>query len=52
MGAWNVPFTITLDKLSCAIAAGNAAVIKPSEISPTCAQVLFNIIQELDTNAY
>jgi aldehyde dehydrogenase (NAD+) len=33
-GAWNVPFTVTLGPLINAIAAGNCALLKPSEMSP------------------
>ena len=34
IGAWNYPLHLTLGPLAGAIAAGNCAVIKPSEISP------------------
>ncbi|KAJ3590651.1 hypothetical protein NHX12_008600 [Muraenolepis orangiensis] len=33
MGAWNYPWAVTLQPLVGAIAAGNAVVIKPSEVS-------------------
>ena len=32
MSPWNYPFLLTLDPLVDAIAAGNTAVLKPSEI--------------------
>uniref|UniRef100_A0A8C2Z3J0 Aldehyde dehydrogenase 3 family, member A1 n=1 Tax=Cyclopterus lumpus TaxID=8103 RepID=A0A8C2Z3J0_CYCLU len=33
IGAWNYPWAVTLQPLVGAIAAGNAAVVKPSELS-------------------
>ncbi|KAG8122597.1 putative Aldehyde dehydrogenase protein [Naja naja] len=35
IGAWNYPFVLIMGPLLAAIAAGNAVVIKPSEISET-----------------
>jgi aldehyde dehydrogenase (NAD+) len=40
MGAWNFPLLLTLQPLVSALAAGNAAVIKPSEISGATAAIL------------
>lgn len=40
MGAWNYPLALTLDPLSGAIAAGNTAILKPSELTPKCAAIL------------
>lgn len=40
---WNYPFQLALAPMVAAIAAGNCAVIKPSEISPTVA----NLVQQL-----
>jgi aldehyde dehydrogenase (NAD+) len=40
IGAWNFPFQLTLAPLIAALAAGNAAVIKPSEVSPHSARLL------------
>lgn len=37
MGAWNYPVYLTLGPLIGAIAAGNAAILKPSEISSATA---------------
>ncbi|OJD12877.1 hypothetical protein AJ78_06592 [Emergomyces pasteurianus Ep9510] len=45
IGAFNVPFTLTLGPLIGAIAAGNTVVVKPSETSPNCAAVLQEIIE-------
>ena len=33
IGAWNEPYMLTLAPLVAAIAAGNTAVVKPSEVS-------------------
>ncbi|OJD21599.1 hypothetical protein ACJ73_07062 [Blastomyces percursus] len=44
IGAFNVPFSLTLGPLIGAIAAGNTVVVKPSETSPNCAAVLGEII--------
>ncbi|KKZ66245.1 aldehyde dehydrogenase (NAD(P)+) [[Emmonsia] crescens] len=45
IGAFNVPFGLTLGPLIGAIAAGNTVVVKPSETSPNCAAVLQEIIE-------
>lgn len=44
LGTWNVPFLTTLWPLSQVIAAGNCAIIKPSEISPHCSEVIHRLI--------
>ena len=40
IGSWNYPLHISLSPLHGAIAAGNCAVIKPSEISPHTAKAI------------
>ena len=40
IGAWNYPYQLTLVPLVGAIAAGNCAVVKPSELSPKSAELL------------
>jgi aldehyde dehydrogenase (NAD+) len=40
MGAWNYPLQLALIPFSAAIAAGNVAILKPSEISATCAKFM------------
>ncbi|XP_061755209.1 aldehyde dehydrogenase family 3 member A2b isoform X2 [Nerophis ophidion] len=40
IGAWNYPWAVTLQPLVGAIAAGNAAVIKPSEVSAHTSKVM------------
>ena len=44
MGAWNYQILLTLSPLIDAIAAGNHAIIKPSEIAPASAAVIKEII--------
>ncbi|XP_029026371.1 aldehyde dehydrogenase family 3 member A2-like isoform X1 [Betta splendens] len=53
IGAWNYPWAVTLQPLVGAIAAGNAAVIKPSEVSSHSSQVMENLLpQYLDKDLY
>lgn len=40
IGAWNYPWAVTVGPLVGAIAAGNAAVIKPSEVSSHTSKVM------------
>ncbi|MCF3939672.1 aldehyde dehydrogenase family protein [Gordonia tangerina] len=40
LGAWNFPILLTLHPLVSCLAAGNAAVVKPSEIAENTAQLL------------
>ncbi|XP_066551624.1 aldehyde dehydrogenase family 3 member A2 [Amia ocellicauda] len=40
IGAWNYPLAVTIQPLIGAIAAGNAAVVKPSEVSVHTARVM------------
>jgi aldehyde dehydrogenase (NAD+) len=53
IGAWNYPIMLCLSPLVAAIAAGNAAVIKPSEVSPTCAETIARLLPKyLDPEAF
>ncbi|XP_041670225.1 aldehyde dehydrogenase family 3 member A2-like isoform X2 [Cheilinus undulatus] len=53
IGAWNYPWAVTLQPLVGAIAAGNAAVIKPSEVSSHSAQVMEELLPKyLDKDLY
>ena len=53
MGAWNEPFMLTLAPLVAAIAGGNTAVLKPSEISEACSAVTAQLVPRyLDTEAF
>jgi len=44
---WNYPFQLLMAPLVGAIAAGNCAVLKPSELTPRTAEVLERFIREL-----
>jgi acyl-CoA reductase-like NAD-dependent aldehyde dehydrogenase len=46
IGPWNYPFQLILAPLVGAIAAGNCAVLKPSELAPATSRVLAKIIRE------
>lgn len=43
---WNYPFLLTFNPLVSAIAAGNCAIIKPSEVSSHSAGVIKEILEE------
>jgi len=44
IGAWNYPIMLCLSPLAAAIAGGNAAVIKPSELAPACADAIARLL--------
>uniref|UniRef100_A0A1I8G7N8 Aldehyde dehydrogenase n=1 Tax=Macrostomum lignano TaxID=282301 RepID=A0A1I8G7N8_9PLAT len=44
IGAWNYPFQLTLMPLAGAIAAGNCALVKPSEIASASAALLAELV--------
>lgn len=46
IGAWNYPLYLMVAPLVAAIAAGNCAVLKPSEISPHTARVFTEMLQD------
>lgn len=49
---WNYPVQLLLEPLAAAVAAGNAAVVKPSELAPATSAVLTRLIrQHLDNEA-
>src|SRR5262249_5569716 len=53
IGAWTFPFLLTLSPLIAAIAGGNAAVLKPSELSPASADALARLVPRyLDPEAF
>ncbi|MFA6252179.1 MAG: aldehyde dehydrogenase [Candidatus Paceibacterota bacterium] len=52
VGAWNYPFALTIMPLIGAIAAGNCAIIKPSEISAYSSHALSKIIKETFEESY
>ncbi|MFE5481116.1 aldehyde dehydrogenase family protein [Streptomyces sp. NPDC056527] len=41
---WNYPLTLTLNPLVGALAAGNAAVVKPSELAPATSTLLADLL--------
>ena len=51
MGAWNYPYQLVVTPLIAAIAAGNCAVLKPSELAPATAEIITKLVSYLDTNA-
>ncbi len=44
IGAWNYPFYLTLGPAVGAIAAGNAVVLKPSEIAPASSRLMAELV--------
>ena len=46
IGPWNYPFMLTLQPLISALAAGNTAVLKPSELAPASAALMTRLITE------
>lgn len=46
ISTWNYPFLLSLDPVIGAIAAGNAVVLKPSEIAPATSSLLAKLLQE------
>ena len=52
IGAWNFPFALTLGPLVGALAAGNAVVLKPSELAPASSALMAELIPKyLDRSA-
>lgn len=52
IGPWNYPVYLTLGPLVAAVAAGNCAVVKPSELAPATAALLARLVPEyLDSEA-
>ncbi|KFB01912.1 aldehyde dehydrogenase [Mangrovimonas yunxiaonensis] len=46
---WNFPFNLTFGPLVSAIAAGNAVVLKPSEMTPHSSKVMADIVADIFT---
>lgn len=44
IGAWNYPLQLTLAPYIAALAAGNCAVLKPSELAPVTSEVMASLI--------
>ncbi|PYE49263.1 aldehyde dehydrogenase [Paenibacillus barcinonensis] len=49
---WNYPFQLAMGPLIGAIAAGNCAVIKPSELTPATSRLIYDLIQEVYPEEY
>jgi aldehyde dehydrogenase (NAD+) len=43
---WNLPFHLALGPLASCLAAGNAAIVKPSELTPTSSALIAKMIGE------
>jgi aldehyde dehydrogenase (NAD+) len=53
IGAWNYPLTLVLQPLVGALAAGNCAVLKPSEVSTNFATLIAELLPKyLDPEAF
>ncbi len=53
IGTWNYPLLLTLSPLLGAIAAGDAAVLKPSELAPATSRLLAELLpRTLDARAF
>ena len=53
LGSWNCPMITVINPLVAVIAAGNCAIIKPSELSPWSSNLVKSLIQRyLDTSCY
>ncbi|UJR31818.1 hypothetical protein I4U23_019295 [Adineta vaga] len=53
IGAWNYPFLVTLAPLIGAIAAGNCAILKPSELAPHSAAIMATMVERyLDPSCF
>ena len=53
IGTWNYPFTLILQPLVGAIAGGNSAIIKPSELTEASANLVRQLLPKyLDSEAY
>lgn len=44
---WNYPFSLAVGPLISAIAAGNAVILKPSEMTPNVSKLLMRMVQEI-----
>ncbi len=49
---WNYPFDLAMVPLVYAVAAGNTAVVKPSEFSPNTSRILREIVEEVFPEEY
>ncbi len=47
MAPWNYPFSLTLIPLATALAAGNRAMLKPSELTPRTSELIKRIVAQV-----
>ncbi|WP_371188803.1 aldehyde dehydrogenase family protein [Thalassotalea maritima] len=53
IGAWNYPFQLIFAPLVAVIAAGNCALLKPSELAPNVSALIAQLVPKyLDNNAF
>lgn len=52
IGPWNYPFQLVLSPLMGAIAAGNCALIKPSELAPATSRVVAALVRDTFDSQY
>lgn len=52
IGPWNYPFQLVISPLMGAIAAGNCAILKPSEIAPATSRVVAKLIGDTFDPSY
>jgi aldehyde dehydrogenase (NAD+) len=52
IGPWNYPFQLMIAPLIGAIAAGNCAILKPSELAPHTSKLIADIISQIFQPAY
>ena len=50
IGAWNYPLQLLLSPLVAALAAGNCAVVKPSELAPRTANIIAKLLPDYLAN--
>jgi len=51
LAPWNFPINLTIGPLVSALAAGNAVIVKPSELTPHCCQLIARMAEELFDSA-
>jgi coniferyl-aldehyde dehydrogenase len=47
MSPWNFPFSLALTPLATALAAGNRAMVKPSEVTPATSELLVGLLRDV-----
>src|SRR6202167_902320 len=52
IGAWNYPLLLSLSPVVSALAAGNHAMLKPSELAPRTADLLARLVSDLFPDEY